>query len=365
MKPFITQDKLSAQKLCPTLRPHLPLVSTPFVSGLFRLMPVCVLFSLLLASCVPSRMHNELKSKKEACDRENEELKAANLQLNTKQGELTAMVEDLRTRIGALEADTAKQGEEFRDLRMKYENLNTAYQALLKEGPNSASNTEATRQLIRDLQKTQEQLQKKEDELGRKARLLSSKGDSLTVIGRELAIKNQRLAELEQILAAKDSAVKALRNSVSKALLGYQDKGLSVEMKNGKVYVMMEERLLFATGSIVVDPKGVEAIHDLGKVLEKNADINIQIEGHTDNVPMHGTGEIKDNWDLSVMRATSVVKILLSGSSINPIRLTAAGRSEFMPVDKANSADARKKNRRIEVILSPKLDEILKLLETH
>jgi len=330
-----------------------------------RLIPLLILISVISVSCVPSRMHNELKAKKSACDKENEELKAANLQLNTRQGELSAQVEDLKSRIKALESDTTKNGQELRDLRANYEKLNNTYQTLLKDGPNAASNTEATRQLIRDLQKTQEQLQKKEDELSKKAKMLSLKEDSLSLISGELSIKNRRLAELEKILASKDSAVKALRNSVAKALLGYQDKGLSVEMKNGKVYVMMEERLLFATGSTVVDPKGVEAIRDLGKVLEKNPDINIQIEGHTDNVPMHGTGEIKDNWDLSVMRATSVVKILLTGSSINAVRITAAGRGEFMPVDKANTAEGRKKNRRIEVILSPKLDEILKLLETH
>ncbi|MBK7888771.1 MAG: OmpA family protein [Bacteroidetes bacterium] len=330
-----------------------------------RLIPLLILISVISISCVPSRMHNELKAKKSACDKENEELKAANLQLNTRQGELSAMVEDLKIRIKALESDTTIKGQELRDLRGNFEKLNNTYQTLLKDGPNAASNTEATRQLIRDLQKTQEQLQKKEDELSRKAKMLSLKEDSLSLISGELSMKNRRLAELEQILASKDSAVKALRNSVAKALLGYQDKGLSVEMKNGKVYVMMEERLLFATGSTVVDPKGVEAIRDLGKVLEKNPDINIQIEGHTDNVPMHGTGEIKDNWDLSVMRATSVVKILLTGSTINAIRITAAGRGEFMPVDKANTTEGRKKNRRIEVILSPKLDEILKLLETH
>jgi chemotaxis protein MotB len=330
-----------------------------------RLIPLLILIAIISISCVPSRMHNELKAKKSACDKENEELKAANLQLNTRQGELSAMVEDLKIRIKALESDTTIKGQELRDLRGNFEKLNNTYQTLLKDGPNATSNTEATRQLIRDLQKTQEQLQKKEDELTRKAKMLSLKEDSLSLISGELSMKNRRLAELEQILASKDSAVKALRNSVAKALLGYQDKGLSVEMKNGKVYVMMEERLLFATGSTVVDPKGVEAIRDLGKVLEKNPDINIQIEGHTDNVPMHGTGEIKDNWDLSVMRATSVVKILLTGSSINAVRITAAGRGEFMPVDKANTTEGRKKNRRIEVILSPKLDEILKLLETH
>jgi len=149
------------------------------------------------------------------------------------------------------------------------------------------------------------------------------------------------------------------------ALSGYADKGLSVEMKNGKVYVMLEERLLFATGSIVVDAKGVDALKDLAKVLEKNPDINILIEGHTDNVPMKGTGDMKDNWDLSVMRATSVVKIITSNSKVSPTRLTAAGRGEFIPLDKSNTVEGRKKNRRIEVILTPKLDEILKVLETN
>ncbi|MFN8155111.1 MAG: OmpA family protein [Bacteroidia bacterium] len=325
------------------------------------LIPVCI----AVVSCVPSRMHNELKAKKAACDKENEELKAANLQLNTKLSELQATVEELKSRVSGLEADTSRLGTDYRETRDAYDKLNAQYQALLKDGPNAVSNTEATKKLIRDLQKTQEELQRKEDELGKKAKSLAEKEANLQSMSGELDAKNRRLAELERILAAKDSAANALRNSVSNALLGYKDKGLSVEMKNGKVYVMMEERLLFATGSIVVDPKGVEALRDLGTVLEKNPDISILIEGHTDNVPMKGAGEIKDNWDLSVMRATSVVKILLTQSKVSPLRLTAAGRGEFVPVDKVNTAEARKKNRRIEIILTPRLDEILKLLETH
>ncbi|MBL7923832.1 MAG: OmpA family protein [Bacteroidia bacterium] len=330
-----------------------------------RILPLITLMALSVLSCVPSRMHNELKAKKEACDQENEALKASNLQLTTRQAELSAMLDDLKSRLAALQADTAVRGEEFRSLKANYDRLNTTYNALLKDGPTAAANAEATRQLIRDLQKTQEALQKKEDELGAKAKMLKLKEDSLSLLGSDLSATNRRLAELEQILASKDSAANALKNAVSAALLGYRDKGLSVEMKNGKVYVMMEERLLFATGSTVVDPKGVEALRDLGKVLEKNADISILIEGHTDNVPMHGSGEIKDNWDLSVMRATSVVKILMSNSKISAARLTAAGRGEYMPVDKSNTVEGRRKNRRIEVILTPKLDEILKLLETH
>jgi chemotaxis protein MotB len=139
---------------------------------------------------------------------------------------------------------------------------------------------------------------------------------------------------------------------------------LTIEQKNGKVYVSLEERLLFSSGSTVVDPKGEEALKQLGKVLAKDININVLIEGHTDNVPIKG-GAIKDNWDLSVMRATSVVRILTKNDKIDPVRLTPAGRSEYLPIDPGNTAEARKKNRRIEVILTPKLDELLQVLETN
>jgi chemotaxis protein MotB len=130
------------------------------------------------------------------------------------------------------------------------------------------------------------------------------------------------------------------------------------------VYVSLEERLLFQTGSTVVDQKGEEALKQLSKVLEKNPDINVLVEGHTDDVPITG-GPIKDNWDLSVMRATAVVRILSSNKKVKPSQLTAAGRSEYFPIDKSNTADARKKNRRTEIILTPKLDELLKALESN
>ena len=156
-----------------------------------------------------------------------------------------------------------------------------------------------------------------------------------------------------------------MKNSIAKALTGFTDKGLSVELRNGKVYVMLEERLLFATGSTVVDEKGAEALKALAKVLETDLSTDILIEGHTDNVPMKGTGEVKDNWDLSVMRATAVVKIITSNSKVSPSRLTAAGRGEFNPLDNTNTVEGRKKNRRIEVIITPKLDEIFKVLEKN
>ena len=134
--------------------------------------------------------------------------------------------------------------------------------------------------------------------------------------------------------------------------MGFKNDGLTVSLKNGKVYVSLEEKLLFGTGSTSVSPSGVNALKKLGQVLERNTDINIMIEGHTDDVPYKSdSGPIKDNWDLSVKRATAVVRILLDNSSINPKRLIASGRGKSMPVDSAKTTEARRKNRRTEIIL--------------
>ena len=148
-------------------------------------------------------------------------------------------------------------------------------------------------------------------------------------------------------------------------MFGFEGKGLTITQKNGKVYVSMEEALLFPTGSTKVQQGGIDALNKLAQALEANPDININVEGHTDDVAMHGSGEIKDNWDLSVMRATSVVKILLEDKNIDAHRITASGVSEFDPVDAGTSADARKKNRRTDIILTPKLNELFKILNAQ
>jgi chemotaxis protein MotB len=170
------------------------------------------------------------------------------------------------------------------------------------------------------------------------------------------------VAELEDILKRKDQAAADLRKKLSDALFNFENKGLTITQKNGKVYVSMDESLLFASGKTGVETKGIEALKNVAKVLEQNPDINVVVEGHTDDVPMKGAGEIKDNWDLSVIRATSVTKIMLNSAKIDPMRITSAGRGEFFPLDRGKTADARKKNRRTEIILTPKLDELLKVL---
>ncbi len=313
---------------------------------------------LMLASCVPSRMYDEMNTSKMKCDEENARLRAENLEVNTQKSELNQTVKDLQREVTYLRADTNTLGTGNRRLTTLYNEMSNSYDKLLANNDKIvASGQIESKKLIQQLQVTQEELQRKEDSLKLREK-------SITEMGEQLKLREEKVAELQRILDSKDSSVKALKETVSKALLGFQNNGLTVEQKNGKVYVSLEERLLFSSGSIIVDPKGEEALKQLGKVLEKDTDINVLIEGHTDNVPIKG-GAIKDNWDLSVMRATSVVRILTKNDKINPVRLTPAGRSEFLPIDPGSTADARKKNRRIEVILTPKLDELLDVLKSN
>ena len=170
-----------------------------------------------------------------------------------------------------------------------------------------------------------------------------------------------RLRELESILKRQDSILMVLNNSVKNALLGFNPDELSIEMKNGKVYVSMSDKLLFKSGDATVEAKGKEALKKLADVLNKNPDVSIAIEGHTDNVPIK-TAVYKDNWDLSAARATNVVRLLTQEYSMDPHRLTAAGKGEFFPVADNTSVEGKAKNRRTEIVLSPKLDELMKLI---
>ena len=182
-------------------------------------------------------------------------------------------------------------------------------------------------------------------------------------LSKDFVEQQQRIRELEKVLEEKDQAVKNLKSKVSAALLNFKENDLTVEVKNGKVYVSLAEQLLFGSGSIKIDQKGVTALQQLAGVLKENQDINIVVEGHTDNVPVSKTSQyMKDNWDLSVMRATSIVAILTQ-SGVAPGRITASGRGEHIPITSHDTADDRKKNRRTEIILTPKLDELFQILE--
>lgn len=324
-----------------------------------------VLISILFA-CVPAKKYEELKSKQQACVEENEALKAQNKNLEEQNKELQLSIEDLKKRKTQLEADTMMLGQSLRQMTTNYDNINKTYQLLLdKNNELLAGNKSATEKLMKQLQKAQDDLQSQEDALRTLEGSLAAKEAHLKKLTEELEAREKRVNELEAMISRKDSLVTALKNKVKDALLGFENNGLTIEQKNGKVYVSLDESLLFSSGSYAVGSKGTEVLKKLAKVLEQNQDINVLVEGHTDNVPLKGSGDIADNWDLSVKRATSVVKIITGSSKVNPKRLTAAGRSEYVPLDTSNTVEGRKKNRRIEVILTPKLDELFELLETN
>ena len=329
------------------------------------------LVSLVLFACVPAKEFQALQDKNLKCEEERERFSTENESLNVRSAELSTKVEVLQTEVDKLLADSASRSLELASLKDENQKLSSRYAELqhLQEGLMSGTHKE-TRKVLAQLQKTQEELQVKEDALKESERRLNLRSreldalqDSLEALKKDLEERNARLTELEQILARKDSAVLALRRKVADALFGFEGKGLSVKLQNGKVYVSLEEKLMFKSGSHVVDANGVTALKQLIPVLEQNSDINIVVEGHTDDVRFAGRGELLDNWDLSVKRATSIVRILLDGSNITPARLSASGRSEYHPVDPAKTPEARQKNRRTEIILTPKLDEIFEILE--
>ena len=192
---------------------------------------------------------------------------------------------------------------------------------------------------------------------------LEAKSDELNTKERLLAEREKSLAEMQRIIARQDSITSRLNSILRNALLGFNPDELPVEIKNGKVYVSMSDKLLFKSGSSAVEDKGKNALKLLSEVLDKNPDIDILVEGHTDNVPIK-TNIYKDNWDLSVARATSIVRILTDDYKIAPTRITASGRGEYFPKAENDTPEGRAKNRRTEIILSPKLDEILKLLQS-
>ena len=186
--------------------------------------------------------------------------------------------------------------------------------------------------------------------------------NQLAAAEEDLFNREKKLREVEGIVKQRDSAMNALKMSVEQSLLGFKEKGLEIEVKNGKVYVKMSNQLLFKSGSASIDKMGRDALQNLAGVLATQTDISVLIEGHTDNVPIN-TAKFADNWDLSVLRSTEVARILTVENGIDPKRITAAGRSEFMPADVQDTPEARAKNRRTEIVLSPKLDELLNLVK--
>jgi chemotaxis protein MotB len=318
-------------------------------------------------SCVPGKKFRSLQDTSKLYLNERDALKTENIDLSMNNKELEAKTVSLEKEVATMKDDLLKAQSERDKLKSEYNkllgqvnDLQNAQEDLIK------GNVKETRKLLAELQAAQENLQKKEDILRQLELNLDSKKSTLDELSFELEKRNARMTELEKILDGQKKIVQDLKNKVSEALLGFENKGLTVSMKNGKVYVSLDEKLLFKSASWDIDANGRSALKNLSGVLEKNPDIQITIEGHTDNVPYNPSGgQLKDNWDLSVKRATTVVRVLLEGTKIDPKRLTASGRSQYLPVDDRNTTDARQKNRRTEIVLTPDLTELYRLIDKY
>ncbi len=237
----------------------------------------------------------------------------------------------------------------YANLKNNYLNLSKSYDALEKNSSSAlAENSRKNRELLKELEE--------------KEKALNEEQKRLEKLQSDLASRSERIDELEKLINDKEEKMANLRTTLANALTNFEGKGLTVEQRDGKVYVSMENKLLFDSGSWNVGTEGKKAVQELAKVLAANEDIAVLIEGHTDDDPYRGSGQLSDNWDLSTKRASEVLRLVLKNKDINPQNLTAAGRGEFAPVATNETRDGKAKNRRIEVILTPKLDEISNLL---
>jgi chemotaxis protein MotB len=289
-------------------------------------------------------MENLKNKVQQMLDKKNDELKKMQAELADMKGQLA----DCEKSRKALEQDTAKYGRSHRDMQSSLaemksscDQLNKNYQQLKERS------TEKMRELL--------------DQLEAMQRDLNARETRLAEVEKTLALREARLQEVEGLLAARDSAMQALRKRIEDALLGFQKDGLTVEVIDGKVYVSLSNKLLFASGSTQIDKNGKNALTELARVLKDQADLTIMVEGHTDDVKVTNLGQIKDNWDLSVMRSTEVVRILVE-NGVQPTRIVPSGRGEFIPKVAGATTEARASNRRTEIILSPKLDELFQLI---
>lgn len=308
-----------------------------------------VLFLIIsFVGCVTQKKYDDLLAAKVKLDAEvatlQDSLEAANLRIG-----------HLEKTVAHLKSDTARQGEALqrerealRLLQDEHGQLETYYNNLLN---NSGK-------LNRDLAQQQERLMALKEDL----ELIRGRNEALSA---DLSAREKRVRELEEVLKSKEEAVNALKNKITDALLNFKESDLTVELKNGKVYVSLAEQLLFASGSVKVDTRGVKALQQLARAVKDQPDINIMVEGHTDDVPISRVSQyMRDNWDLSVMRATSIVRILTAGG-VSPQQITASGKGEFSPLTDNDTTEGKQKNRRTEIILTPNLDELFQILESN
>lgn len=308
-----------------------------------------------MTSCVSMKEYESLQSQYTQANKsaalakqELQELREENAELVRQSQAMTMTLSDMTEARHECEATLTSMNRAYAALQLHYDTTVENYMQQIT-GKN------------RDLSKANKLLEQRNRELNQKEEQMREQQRDLEE--RQLQMEQNQKA-ISNALEAKQRELEVLRASVSKALVGFTDKGLNVETKDGKVYVSMEDKLLFASGSWEVSAQGIEALKTLAKILQDNSDLNIMVEGHTDNDVFRGSTAVKDNWDLSVMRATAIVKQLLKlGPKIDPARVMAAGHAEYSPKVRNISAANKAKNRRTEIILTPKISDVLKMVE--
>ncbi len=323
-----------------------------------------ILSIFLISSCITPKVYNELLDKHEIAKKNLTKNEKLILELRENLDDKERNITNLNALVEQLRKDSIALNNDLVACQKKYDDLSTTYDLLTsKSSRYMAEKAKETKELLDQLETTQSELFAKEDQLNKSTLELEEKERKLLDSQNELELRSLRVAELEAIINRKDSMVTALKQKISKALIGLEGDGLTIEQRNGKVYISLEEDLLFASGKYEINQTGRQALDKLSDALSYQKDLEILVEGHTDSIPLSGRGLVKDNWDLSVMRATSVVKRLTSNTNLDPTQLIAAGRSEFVPISSNETSEGRGENRRIEMILSPNLDDLFKLLE--
>ena len=307
------------------------------------------LIVLNTTACVSSKSFNDLDVKYRLLKSDYDALALNNTNEIGEKNELQDQLNTLQATYDITLSERIQLEKDLEMLQKNYNQLNTAYTALEQNSSKALEeNAKKNRALL--------------EALALKEEAIALENERLMRLQADVQERSDRIAELKALITAKDQAMADLKNAISRALIAFEGKGLSVEQRDGKVYVSMENKLLFKSGSWSVGNQGRNAIEQLGSVLAENPDIAVLIEGHTDNVPFSNGGKIANNWDLSTKRATAIISILSENKAISLNNLTAAGRSEYAPVESNDTAIGKAKNRRIEVVLTPKLDEISKLL---
>ncbi|WP_026718644.1 OmpA family protein [Flavobacterium antarcticum] len=317
---------------------------------MIRKISVGLLLLALTTSCVSKKLYNDLENKYADLKKESREMSDSNEDLAKAKNNLELEQTALQDELNRTKAQRDKYLADLTAGQNNMKNLQSSYSALEKNSDDALkTNMDKNRELLAKLEA--------------KEKALAVEQERLNKLMADFQERSNRVAELEGVISAQGESLKKLKATLSKALNAFEGKGLTVEQKNGKVYVSMENKLLFQTGSWTVGSEGRKAVVEVGKVLGQNPEITVLIEGHTDNDKFAGAmGQIENNWDLSTKRATAIVNILSENKAINKQSLTAAGRGEYAPLASNETAEGKAKNRRIEIILTPKLDEISKML---